>query len=136
MFRNTGANAFAKNQMRLAYEDKRDLYCICMNRRSKSRRFHCVRSEVKFDTHQTIQTAKISVKVVRVFLGNVTSFWSTFVLGGGVMLHSMVYSSRFIIVVCLVPLGHIRMWRDRLPWDSRVTCSRVSWRALYRERRS
>ena len=27
MFRNTGANAFAKNQMRLAYEDKRDLYC-------------------------------------------------------------------------------------------------------------
>ena len=25
--RNTGANAFAKNQMRLAYEDKRDLYC-------------------------------------------------------------------------------------------------------------
>ena len=25
---------------------------------------------------------KISVKVVRVFLGNVTSFWSTFVLGG------------------------------------------------------
>ena len=29
VFRNTGANAFAKNQMRLAYEDKRDLYCIC-----------------------------------------------------------------------------------------------------------
>ena len=28
MFRNTGTNAFAKNQMRLAYEDKRDLYCI------------------------------------------------------------------------------------------------------------
>ena len=27
---------------------------------------------------------KISVKVVRVFLGNVTSFWSTFVLGGNV----------------------------------------------------
>ena len=27
MFRNTGANAFAKNQARLAYEDKRDLYC-------------------------------------------------------------------------------------------------------------
>ena len=26
---------------------------------------------------------KISVKVVRVFLGNVTSFWSTFVLGEG-----------------------------------------------------
>ena len=29
VFRNTGANAFAKNQMRLAYEDKRDLYCKC-----------------------------------------------------------------------------------------------------------
>ena len=24
----TGANAFAKNQTRLAYEDKRDLYCM------------------------------------------------------------------------------------------------------------
>ena len=28
MFRNTGANAVAKYQTRLAYEDKRDLYCI------------------------------------------------------------------------------------------------------------
>ena len=28
VFRNTGAKAFAKNQTRLAYEDKRDLYCI------------------------------------------------------------------------------------------------------------
>ena len=28
VFRNTGANVFAKNQMRLAYEDKRDLHCI------------------------------------------------------------------------------------------------------------
>ena len=27
VFRNTGANAFAKNQTHLAYEDKRDLYC-------------------------------------------------------------------------------------------------------------
>ena len=31
VFRNTGANAFAKNQMRLAYEDKRDLYCSCID---------------------------------------------------------------------------------------------------------
>ena len=30
VFRNTGANAIAKNQTRLAYEDKRDLYCICI----------------------------------------------------------------------------------------------------------
>ena len=30
VFRNTGANAVANNQTRLAYEDKRDLYCrIC-----------------------------------------------------------------------------------------------------------
>ena len=28
VFRNTGANAVAKNQTRLAYEDNRDLYCI------------------------------------------------------------------------------------------------------------
>ena len=36
MFRNTGANAFAKNPMRLAYEDKRDLYCtyICTHKNS------------------------------------------------------------------------------------------------------
>ena len=32
MLHNTGANAFAKNQMRLAYEDKRDLYCIYIYR--------------------------------------------------------------------------------------------------------
>ena len=30
VFHNTGANAFAKNQMHLAYEDKRDLYCKVM----------------------------------------------------------------------------------------------------------
>ena len=28
VFRNTGANVFAKIQMRLAYEDKRDLHCM------------------------------------------------------------------------------------------------------------
>ena len=38
VFRNTGANAFAKNQMRLAYEDKRDLYCIYI----RVRWFECV----------------------------------------------------------------------------------------------
>ena len=31
VFRNTGANAFAKNQTRLAYEDKRDLYCMLVS---------------------------------------------------------------------------------------------------------
>ena len=56
VFRNTGANAFAKNQMRLAYEDKRDLYCTCLcwcqdiyriiarqssNQSSKSSSNHC-----------------------------------------------------------------------------------------------
>ena len=33
VFRNTGANAFAKNQTRLAYEDKRDLYCMSLRER-------------------------------------------------------------------------------------------------------
>ena len=32
----------------------------------------------------------------------------------------------FISDVSLVPLGHIRMWRVRLSWESRVKCSRVS----------
>ena len=31
VFRSTGANAFTKIQMRLAYEDKRELYCITCN---------------------------------------------------------------------------------------------------------
>ena len=40
VFRNTGANAFAKNQMRLAYEDKRDLYCTwAFNTESLGRNF-------------------------------------------------------------------------------------------------
>ena len=55
---------------------------------------------------------KISVKVVRVFLGNVTSFWSTFVLGGGgnVTFHgTQVPRECFIINICPVTLGHIRM---------------------------
>ena len=72
---------------------------------------------------------KISVKVGRVFLGNVTSFWSTFVLGGGgnVTFHGIQFRRKcFIIVICLVPLGHIRMWRGLLSWDSRVICSRAS----------
>ena len=82
---------------------------------------------------------KTSVKVVRVYLGMVTSFWSTFVLGGGggnVTFHGIQFPREyFIIDVSFVPMGHIRMWRVRLSWDSRVTCSRVSWRALSRERR-
>ena len=32
VFRNTGANAFARNQTRFAYEDKRDLYCIDLHK--------------------------------------------------------------------------------------------------------
>ena len=36
MFRNTGANAFAKNQTCLAYEDKRDLYCMWMPKEQHS----------------------------------------------------------------------------------------------------
>ena len=41
VFRSTGANAFAKNQTRLAYEDKRDLYCICICELINSVTFHC-----------------------------------------------------------------------------------------------
>ena len=40
VFRNTGANAFAKNQMRLAYEDKRDLYCMGGGMQRVQRTFH------------------------------------------------------------------------------------------------
>ena len=51
---------------------------------------------------------KISVKVVRVFLGDVTSFWSTFVLGGGgnVTFHVIqVPREYFSINIRPVPLG-------------------------------
>ena len=51
---------------------------------------------------------KISIKVVRVFLGNVTSFWSTFVLGGGNVTFQIPQEC-FIINIRPVPLGHIRM---------------------------
>ena len=63
--------------------------------------------------------------------------WSTHPRGIRVTFHGIQFPREYsIIVVSLVPLGHIRMWRVRLPWETRVTCSRVSWRALYRERRS
>ena len=72
---------------------------------------------------------KISVKIVRVFLGNVTSLEHICAWGGGgnVTFHGTQFPREyFIIDVSLVPLGHIRMWRVQLSWDSRVTCSRVS----------
>ena len=62
----------------------------------------------------------VPVIVLRVFLGNVTSFWSTFVLGGGgnVTIHGIQFPREyFIIDVSLVPMGHIRMWRVRLSWE-------------------
>ena len=42
VFHNTGANAFAKNQMRLAYEDKRDLYCIQRSHNVAEMLCHCI----------------------------------------------------------------------------------------------
>ena len=62
---------------------------------------------------------KISVKVFRVYLGMVTCFWSTFVLGGGgnVTFHGIYVGSRgnyFIIGVSYAPMGHLRMWRVQL----------------------
>ena len=51
--------------------------------------------------------------------------------------HGIQFLREYIIIdVSLVPLGHIRMWSVWLSWDYHVTCSRVSERALYRERRS
>ena len=53
----------------------------------------------------------VPLTVLRIFLGNVTSFWSTFVLGGGnVTFHGIQFPREyFIIDIGLVPLGHIRM---------------------------
>ena len=73
---------------------------------------------------------KISVKIVRVYLGVVTCFFGARLCwggGGNVTFHGIQFPREyFIIDVSLVPLGHIRMWVVRLSWDSRVTCSRVS----------
>ena len=56
---------------------------------------------------------KVSVKVVQVFLGNVTSFWSTFfVLGGGgnVTFHGIqVPRNTLYINIPLVPQGPSKM---------------------------
>ena len=79
------------------------------------------------------------VTLFRVYLGMVTIFGARLCWGGGgnVTFHGIQFPwEYFIIDVSLVPLGHIRMWRVRLSWDSRVTCTRVSEHALYRERRS
>ena len=47
--------------------------------------------------------------------------------GGNVTFHGIQFPRvYFIIDVSLVHLAHIRMWRVRLSWNSRVTCLRVS----------
>ena len=49
------------------------------------------------------------------------------VSGGNVTFHGIQFPwEYFIIDVSLVPLGHIRMWRVLLSWDSCVICSRAS----------
>ena len=84
---------------------------------------------------------EVPITLFKVYLGMVTGarLWSTFVLGGGggnVTFHGIQFPwENLIIDISLVHLGHTKMWHVRLSWDSRVTCSRVSWRALYRERR-
>ena len=50
VFRNTGANAFAKNQMRLAYEDKRDLYCKPWYDLLIFTKFPTMMASIQFDT--------------------------------------------------------------------------------------
>ena len=81
---------------------------------------------------------KISVKYLGYALEWSLVFGARLCWGGGIVtLHGIQFPREsFIIDVSSVPLGHIRMWRVRLSWDSRVTCSRVSERDLYRERRS
>ena len=44
--------------------------------------------------------------------------------------------SSYVEYACFVSpvlLGHTKMWRVRLPWESREICSRVPRRVLYRE---
>ena len=49
---------------------------------------------------------EVPVTVLRVFLGNVTSFWSTFVLGGNVTFHGIqIQREYFIINIRPVLLG-------------------------------
>ena len=55
VFHNTGANAFAKNQMRLAYEDKRDLYCTLLGWRPY------YNLKLKYDVSWTWMDLKIAI---------------------------------------------------------------------------
>ena len=58
VFRSTGANAFAKNQMRLAYEDKRDLYCsVCEPSYIMASRCSCINWNVIPNAGQWINVA-------------------------------------------------------------------------------
>ena len=51
---NTGANAFAKNQMRLAYEDKRDLYCSCITRKRPHKIIYKIQSIIQWGVEEVI----------------------------------------------------------------------------------
>ena len=46
--------------------------------------------------------------------------------GGNVTFHGIRLPREILyhIDVSLILLGHIKMWRDRLSWESRVRCSR------------
>ena len=61
---------------------------------------------------------EVPVTLFRVYLGMVTCFWITFVLGwGNVTFHGIYMGSRgnyFIIGVIHALLDHLRMWRVQL----------------------
>ena len=83
---------------------------------------------------------EVPVTLFRVYLGMVTSFWSTFVLGGGgggnvTFLDIQDPAGMFCSDIGPVLMGLSRMWRDRLSRKHRVVCSRVPPRRSWRERR-
>ena len=61
---------------------------------------------------------EVPVTLFRVYLGMVTFYWSTFVLGGGNVTFQGIYmgsrGNYFIIGVSHAPRGHLRMWRVQL----------------------
>ena len=75
------------------------------------------RSVVNFSGGEPL-CVEVPVTLFRVYLGMVTSFWSTFVLGGGnVTFHGIYMVSRgnyFIMCVSYAPMGHLRMWHVQL----------------------
>ena len=57
----------------------------------------------------------ISVNVVRVYLGMVTCFWSTFVLGGNVTFHGIGFSRGIpLSLISVCTSGPLQKWHVRM----------------------